>query len=228
MTKVAKETQRSDLRTGILVPLRFVCDLLSIELLFCIKNSNTLKDSYFSNSAAPWTMGRFLQILGNTFLVEQLYGSKYSPHIGKFYLPYVYVKAMLYAAGADELATSERQYIQGLAEILLPVNDAQCIETRLEVVQFIEAVPQGKSNENISSFLSGSMLTSPVLSRVLIYDAVRAASADGVYSLQEQEHVHRVCKQLGISENVRMRIEAISEKENILADRKKKLFSRLL
>lgn len=172
-------------------------------------------------------MGRFLQILGKTFVVEHLYGSKYAPHIGKYYLPYVYVKAMLFAAGADELAHHERQYIQGLVEILLPSHDAQAIENRLEIAQFIEAVSPGKSSENISSFLSGSMLTSPVLSRVLVYDAICAASADGHYSLEERQHVLRVGKQLGISENVRMKMERICEGEHRTAARKATLLCAL-
>lgn len=171
-------------------------------------------------------MGRFLKILGDTFLTEHLYGSKYFPNLGKYFSPYIYVKAMIYAAGADELSLKERQYIQGLVEILLPNNNAQAIENRLEIVSFVEAtVPN--SEENISSFLSGSMMTSPVLSRVLIYDVVRAATADGEYSKQEREHVHRVCKQLGITENIRKAIEEVSEREQQVAARKRDLLFRM-
>lgn len=371
-------------------------------------------------------MGRFRQILGNTFLVQQLYGSKYAPHIGKFHIPYAYVKAMLFAASADDLAPPERRYIEGLVEILLPASDAQMIENRVEIVLFIEAVPTSSNHnsqnhhssgssgsgsslgensssaagsakgdatsssaspppysaasssssssssfrgtsslgaqpppppadaareevattttasaattstdsnvssspfsyigieddesmlppsfyaaykaqhptlvidchrdlrqpkqpqqpsslpspsfsslssrpppapsstnhtvtatsgsssnnssattttttansnntdatndKNISTFLSGSMLTSPVLSRVLLYDAIRAASADGVFSAEERDHVRRVSKQLGISENVRLKLEKISERETELVKRKSALLSRI-
>lgn len=171
-------------------------------------------------------MGRFLTILGHTFLTEHLYGSKYFPNLGKYFYPYIYVKAMIYAAGADDLSLQERQYIQGLVEILLPNSNAQTIENRLEIVHFVEAaVPN--SAENISSFLSGSMMTSPILSRVLMYDVVRAASADGEYSKQEKEHVHRVCKQLGITENIRKSIEEVSDREQQVAARKRALLFRL-
>jgi hypothetical protein len=171
-------------------------------------------------------MGRFLKILGDTFLTEHLYGSKYFPNLGKYYFPFIYVKAMIYTAGADELSLKERQYIQGLAEILLPNNNAQAIENRLEIVSFVDtAIPN--SEEHISSFLSGSMMTSPVLSRVLIYDVVRAAAADGEYSKQERENVHRVCKQLGITENIRKAIEEVSEREQQIATQKRDLLFRL-
>lgn len=172
-------------------------------------------------------MGRFLQIIGNTFLVQQLYGSKYTPNIGRFFLPYVYVKAMLFAAGADELHPAERHYVQGLVETLLTGCDPQSIENRLELTQFIEAVPKRQSKgENISSFLSGSTLASPVLSRVLLYDAIRSAAADGEFSAEEQDHVMRVSKQLGIPESVKMSIESICRREMELNARKERLLRR--
>jgi len=178
---------------------------------------------------SPIFRGRFSNVLRTTFIAQFLYGTKFAPHIGTFPYPHVYVKAMLYSAGADGIEVQERAYIQGLIDVLFPVDDQQQSETKIELVHFVEvasSVPQdvewspSSSTATVASFLSGSMMTSPTLSRILLYDAVKAAVADGEYSPLEQEHVAKVSRQLGIPHLVTSRIETIATAETNFSARK--------
>eukprot|EP00758_Cryptobia_borreli_P009059 Tbor_TRINITY_DN5442_c1_g20::TRINITY_DN5442_c1_g20_i1::g.25151::m.25151 len=202
--------------------------------------------------ANPISYGRFIPYISRAWLSHHLYGWKFAPSIAKFAYPYVYLKAILYIASADDLHNNERRYIQGLVEVLLA-------ETDPDMMQFIEvygrcdtagvssssqsaqictssaeeALPENSPPLQDSSsscaevlppsFISGSMLTSPVLSRVLLYDAVKAATADRNYTECERVHVYSIGKQLGIPESVTSRIETIAEREMILAVRKRAL-----
>ena len=196
-------------------------------------------------------MPRFLGVLGRSFLVQNLYGSRYAPHIGTFSLPIVYIKAMLYSAAADQVNEPERQYVQGFLDVIFPTSDQYEYENKIELKQIVDAyqsvgsrqmVPAAlasdgtplssgtgsnqvkQQTENVSSFLSGSMLTNPVLARILLYDSIRTAAEDGTYSHAEQENAAKVSKQLGIAEVVTNRIEAIAAAEVKLAHRKRALF----
>jgi hypothetical protein len=168
-------------------------------------------------------MGRFLQVLGSGFLVQQLYGSRYAPHVGMFNMPHVYVKAMIYGAGADELTAPERQYVRGLVELLLSAIEKY--DDRMDLLQFIDALPskQAACVDSVIEFLSGSLSASPSVSRVMLYDAIKAACADGEYDTREAVHVHHVAKQLGVAENVTVDLENIVLKEQELSRRKENL-----
>ncbi len=185
-------------------------------------------------------MPRFLAVLGRSFLVQNLYGSRYAPHIGTFSLPFVYIKAMLYSASADNVNGAERQYVQGFIDVIFPTGDQHEYENKIALQQLVHAYPtagnsaqesptssppaaKAAKSESVSSFLSGSMLTNPVLARILLYDSIRTASEDGCYTHVEQENAAKISKQLGISEAVTNRIEAIVSAEVRLANRKKAL-----
>jgi hypothetical protein len=191
-------------------------------------------------------MSRFLNVLGKSFLVQNLYGSRYAPHIGTFALPVVYIKAMLYSASADQVNSAERKYVQGFIDVIFPSGDQQEYENKIALQQIAHAyqtstpsaVPVATTSsqpgsavslakkpkaESVTSFLSGSMLTNPVLARILLYDSIRTAAEDGSYTHVEQENAAKISKQLGISEAVTNRIEAIAAAEVRLANRKRDL-----
>ncbi|ORC89168.1 uncharacterized protein TM35_000131720 [Trypanosoma theileri] len=86
--------------------------------------------------------------VGCAFLLDTLYGSKYSPHIGMCNMPYVYIKTVLFCVSGRErreLRELERNYVHGLIECLLPSNSLQDEQTKLELMQFVGAMPSRTS-----------------------------------------------------------------------------------
>ena len=162
-------------------------------------------------------MKQFVQCIATGWLNRQLYGWKFAPSIANFDYPYIYLKAMLYIAGADTLDVHEKRQIQGHIEVLLPKMDS-------DIMTFVENYAANSPAPIApSSFISGTMLTSPVLARVLLYDAVRAAFADGVYAPKERDHVYNVGKQLGIPDTITYKIETIAERELAVTRKKRRL-----
>lgn len=166
-------------------------------------------------------MGRFTSVIARTWLAEQQYGWRFAPHIGTFSLPYVYAKTMLYAAGADELRSQERTHIYGLAEVMLCKPDG-------DLLYFIENFPKDSNSTNSASIgLSNAAVRAPSVSRILLYDTLRAAIADGDYDQMEKVHVHRVVRHLGIPDGVASKIEEVALKEMELGKRKAALLRRV-
>lgn len=87
---------------------------------------------------------RYTPIVGCAFLVETLYGSKYSANLGAYNMPYVYVKTILLCATGHGLELREGRYIHGLIELLLPSKVSQDNLTKLELLQFIDAIPMDR------------------------------------------------------------------------------------
>lgn len=87
-------------------------------------------------------------MVGRAFLVELMYGSKYSSHIGTYAMPFVYVKTILLCASGRGLEHRESNYIHGLIELLLPSNVSQDNLTKFELMQFVDAMPAGSSEGN--------------------------------------------------------------------------------
>lgn len=84
---------------------------------------------------------RYTPIVGCAFLVELLYGSQYSAHLGTYHMPYMYVKTILLCAAGHGLELREGRYIHGLIEALLPSTVSQDSLTKVELLQFVDAVP---------------------------------------------------------------------------------------
>ncbi|KPI87448.1 hypothetical protein ABL78_3479 [Leptomonas seymouri] len=84
---------------------------------------------------------RYPPIVGCAFLVEALYGSKYSANFGIYNMPYVYVKTILLCATGHGLEVREGRYIHGLIELLIPSKVSQDNLTKLELLQFVDAIP---------------------------------------------------------------------------------------
>ncbi|KAH9593401.1 hypothetical protein LSM04_003346 [Trypanosoma melophagium] len=86
----------------------------------------------------------YASAVGCAFLLDTLYGSRYSPHIGLCNMPYVYIKTVLFCVSGRErreLQELERNYVHGLIECLLPSNSLQDDQTKLELMQFVGAMP---------------------------------------------------------------------------------------
>lgn len=90
---------------------------------------------------------RYTPIVGCAFLVETLYGSKYSANLGAYNMPYVYVKTILLCATGHGLELREGRYIHGLIELLLPSKVSQDNLTKLELLQFVDAIPMDRALE---------------------------------------------------------------------------------
>ncbi|GET88758.1 hypothetical protein, conserved [Leishmania tarentolae] len=87
---------------------------------------------------------RYTPVVGYAFLVEMLYGSKYSANLGLYSMPYVYVKTILLCTAGSGLKLREGRYIHGLVELLLPSKASQDNLTKLELLQFIDAIPMDR------------------------------------------------------------------------------------
>ncbi|KAG5478914.1 hypothetical protein CUR178_05495 [Leishmania enriettii] len=87
---------------------------------------------------------RYTPVVGCAFLVETLYGSKYSANLGLYNMPYVYVKTLLLCATGSGLKPREGRYIHGLVELLLPSKVSQDNLTKLELLQFVDAIPMDR------------------------------------------------------------------------------------
>ncbi|RNF07256.1 hypothetical protein TraAM80_03377 [Trypanosoma rangeli] len=190
--------------------------------------------------------GLYAPVVGCIFLVDTLYGSKYSPHIGVCNLPYAYVKTLLFCVSGRERPEPNRQYVLGLIEHLVPFNGEEDLRIKLELTQFVETVQlrtgaahagtnaggagarcgsgggSSQLSENMTAFLSGSIVP-PALARVLLYDAVCACADDGEYSEAERTRVSHVAATLSIPQRVRDAIEKVVVQERLLAMRKRRL-----
>ncbi|KAG5504419.1 hypothetical protein JKF63_04871 [Porcisia hertigi] len=88
---------------------------------------------------------RYTPLVGCAFLVETLYGSKYSANLGLYSMPYVYVKTVLLCATGHGLKLREGRYLHGLVELLLPSKGSQDNLTKLELLQFIDGISSDSS-----------------------------------------------------------------------------------
>lgn len=94
---------------------------------------------------------RYTPVVGCAFLVEALYGSKYSANLGTFHMPYAYVKTILLCATGHGLELREGRYVHGLIELLLPSKVSQDNLTKLELLQFVDAIPMDRHHSSSSS-----------------------------------------------------------------------------
>ncbi|KPA83936.1 hypothetical protein ABB37_02094 [Leptomonas pyrrhocoris] len=98
----------------------------------------------------PARSSRYTPIVGCAFLIEALYGSKYSANLGAYNMPYVYVKTILLCATGHGLEVREGRYLHGLIELLLPSKVSQDNLTKLELLQFVDALPMNRMLEGLA------------------------------------------------------------------------------
>ncbi|KAB8315647.1 hypothetical protein SD81_030215 [Tolypothrix campylonemoides VB511288] len=113
----------------------------------------------------------------------------------------VYCKALLACANGDgTLTDEERDWVLGLADA------CGCGSEIVEKLKVYEA------DEDIEALVSRSH-TSNESRRWVIYDAIKACSADKEYGEQERNVVLKGAKKLGISEDVVKQIEELCLEE---------------
>ena len=156
---------------------------------------------------------QLLSVISRVWFAQQMYGWKYAPNITTYAFPYVYAKALLFAVSQNNLCTPERQHVTALVEV---TSDDR------ELRQFVENY-QFEGNIKVASFISGSTLVSPALARVIVYEAVTAAAADGLYVDKEKDNVAQVAKQLGVPKAVVAHIEELCMRERKVTAKKKQL-----
>lgn len=118
------------------------------------------------------------------------------------------LKTILIAAKGDGvLAPQEKNWVIGLASAMGVPN---------EVVQELEAY---EANEDIVEVISQTGIGKKS-QRVVIYNAIKAAAADGVYHEGEKKEIRRAASAMGISEEVVEEIEKLyAEEEGLKAKR---------
>jgi uncharacterized tellurite resistance protein B-like protein len=120
-----------------------------------------------------------------------------------------YLKSLLICANGDgELTQAERDWVLGHAAAYGASNS------------LIEELKSYKANEDIEQVVSQGNASGDYRFS-LIYDAIKACSADGEYSGSEQATVKKMATKLGIAEDTVKEIESICQEEDKL--RKKRI-----
>ncbi|MFB2980252.1 hypothetical protein [Microseira sp. BLCC-F43] len=108
-----------------------------------------------------------------------------------------YLKSVLICANGDgTLAPEERDWVVGLASAFGAPDS------------LVEALKTYKADEDIEQVI-GDAPEATGSRRYLVYDAIKACSADGEYSDPERAKVHKMAAKLGVSQDVVQQIEEI-------------------
>nr|CCC92082.1 conserved hypothetical protein [Trypanosoma congolense IL3000] len=193
--------------------------------------------------------GFFVSAVRCAFIADVLYGCRYSPHIGMCHIPHVYVKIVLFCASRSEGQQLERGYMRGLIEHLVACDVQPDVQTKLDLMRFVDAMPAaasltsssgssdgssdshvvgirdgsiGGENDGITSFFMGSLFPA-VLGHVLLYDAVCACTMGGPYDKAARDRVAQVAAKLGVSQHGQEVIEKTAMRERRLAALKRQL-----
>jgi uncharacterized membrane protein YebE (DUF533 family) len=123
-----------------------------------------------------------------------------------------YLKSLLLCANGDgRLTSEEREWVVGFASAY-GASDS-----------LVEELKSYAANEDIEKVISGSPPESDGSRRYLIYDAIKACSADLGYSDSERATVTKMAAKLGISQAVVGQIEAICIEEAQLREKRQAL-----
>jgi uncharacterized tellurite resistance protein B-like protein len=110
-----------------------------------------------------------------------------------------YAKALLAVAGADGMSTAEMEHF--VAWQRASGHPASLIE---ELSHF--DYRNADIKQVIAAFRSATERT-PEAKRMLIYDAIRLASADGKYSVTERKALQEVAEELGVDRTLVIALE---------------------
>lgn len=119
-----------------------------------------------------------------------------------------YIKAVLVCANGDgKLAPEERDWaVSHFAALGAPDS-------------VLDELKSYKADEDIEKIASATPVTN-VSRRFLVYDAIRACSADGSYSDPERATVIRMAAKLGIPEDIVRQIEEVCLEETRLREKR--------
>ena len=119
-----------------------------------------------------------------------------------------YLKSLLICANGDnELTPAERDWVVGYAS-------AYCAPDEV-----VEQLKSYKADEDIDSIISRERAAN-ASRRYLVYDAIKACSADGEYSSGERETVAKMAAILGIDSDILKQIEEICVEEAKLREKR--------
>lgn len=123
----------------------------------------------------------------------------------------LFLKTVLIAANGDDIiAPEEREWVVGHATAMGAPD---------EMIQELETYD---GNEDIVEVVSKNM-TMDKSRRSVLYFAVKAAAADGVYHDKEKKEIRRAATAMGISEEVVEEIENICAEEELLKEKRVKV-----
>lgn len=120
----------------------------------------------------------------------------------------MFLKAQLIAANGDgTLAPEERQWVLGLAAAIgYPEERLQALEDY-------------KADEDIAEVISSNESANKS-SKAVIYYAIKACAADGVYHDEEKKVIRKAATAMGISEDVVVEIEKLCAEEALLKEKR--------
>ena len=119
-----------------------------------------------------------------------------------------YLKALLICANGDnELSQPERDWVVGYAA---------AYDTSEELIEELKTY---KADEDIDAVISRERSVN-ASRRCLVYDAIKACSADGEYSSGERATVAKMAAKLGIDSEVLKQIEEIYAQEAKLREKR--------
>lgn len=120
-----------------------------------------------------------------------------------------YLKAIMVCARAKgELTPGEKEWVIGYG--------AACGAPQATV----DALEAYNADEDIEAILQRNMPTAQTWGRVVLFDAIRAASADHDYDEGEMEAIRSLAQSLGVDEGVVADLEALSQDEAALRRRR--------
>ena len=119
-----------------------------------------------------------------------------------------YMKALLICANGDnELTQAERDWVVGMAS----AYEAPA--------QLIEELKSYKADEDIDAVISRDAAAN-ACRRYLVYDAIKACSADGEYSSGERKTVTKMAAKLGLDSEIVKQIEEICIEDTLLREKR--------
>lgn len=122
-----------------------------------------------------------------------------------------YLKSILVCANGDsKLAPEERDWVVGFASAFGAPDS------------LVEELKSYKADEDIEKVI-GDAPEATGSRRYLVYDAIKACSADGEYNDQERATITKMAAKLGISQDVVEQIEEICIEEIKLREKRVKL-----
>jgi len=136
----------------------------------------------------------------------------------RFYMSSV----MLCASSDGVLDPKEKAWVLGYAAALGSPAD---LMKELESMS-VDSLKKQNLGEDFEKFCARSDKRSTASKRGIIYDAIRAASADGVFAIAERKSVVDLAIKFGLSESVVSELEGLVNDEKALKEKKANLVHR--
>uniref|UniRef100_A0A7S1QGU3 Uncharacterized protein n=1 Tax=Neobodo designis TaxID=312471 RepID=A0A7S1QGU3_NEODS len=147
---------------------------------------------------------RFLGAISRAWLAEEVYGFRAAQSVAQCQMPFLYAKALLVAAGGRA----------GPVAGLLNAHFAGAVDTELMTfVSHFDAQDIG------AAALENSARIAPANARVVVYDALTAATANGASTLQAS----KIAAELGVEPATAEQLADICDREASIEARRRKM-----